>query len=111
MKNRVEELRKSNKFLSMKGVVKMKKSNLLTGILLTLIGIFFLLMVLFTTSKLDGLLFGLTGACIGPGILMIFKYYYWSSPKNKERYREKINAEKIEQHDELKEKLPTSDLL
>ena len=37
--------------------------------------------------------------------MMIFKYCYWSSPKNKERYAEKLENEKIELHDELKEKL------
>ena len=33
------------------------------------------------------------------------KYFYWNSPKNKERYQEKIANEKIELHDELKSKL------
>ena len=58
-----------------------------------------------TDTKLDGLFFGFAGAGIIPGIMMIFKYCYWSSPKNKERYAEKLENEKIELHDELKEKL------
>lgn len=36
---------------------------------------------------------------------MIYKYFYWSSPKNKDRYLEKLENEKIEMHDELKEKV------
>ena len=89
----------------MKGVVKMKKSNLITGIVYLLAGIVFLGTALLTDTKLDGLFFGFAGAGIIPGIMMIFKYCYWSSPKNKERYAEKLENEKIELHDELKEKL------
>ena len=58
-----------------------------------------------TDTKLDGLFFCFAGAGIIPGIMMIFKYCYWSTPKNKERYAEKLENEKIELHDELKEKL------
>lgn len=83
----------------------MKKSNLITGILYALAGIVLLLIALLTDSKLDGPLFGFAGAGIGPGIYMICKYFYWSTPENKERYQEKTMAEKIEQHDELKVKL------
>lgn len=32
-------------------------------------------------------------------------YFYWSSPKNKERYEERLENERIEQHDELKTKI------
>ncbi|WP_077613097.1 hypothetical protein [Clostridium sp. Marseille-P2415] len=83
----------------------MKKSNLITGIMFALVGTVLLLIALLTYSKLDGLLFGFAGAGIGPGIVMICKYFYWSTPKNKERYQERITDEKIEQHDELKVKL------
>ena len=83
----------------------MKKSNLITGIVYLLAGIVFLGTALLTDTKLDGLFFGFAGAGIIPGIMMIFKYCYWSSPKNKERYAEKLENEKIELHDELKEKL------
>ena len=30
---------------------------------------------------------------------------FWSSPKNKERYEERLENERIEQHDELKTKI------
>lgn len=68
-------------------------------------GIACLLAGLFTESKLDSLLFGFSGAGICPGLLMICQYFYWSSPKNRERYQERLENERIEQHDELKEKI------
>ena len=80
----------------------MKKSHLITGIVYILIGIVFLLAALFTETKVDSLLFGFAGACIGPGILMTCKYFYWSSPKNKAVYEEKMELEQIEIHDEMK---------
>ena len=42
---------------------------------------------------------------IFPGIMMICKYFYWSSPKNKEQYEERLENDRIEQHDELKTKI------
>ena len=36
---------------------------------------------------------------------MIIKYFYWSAPKNQERYREIQEQEEINLHDELNEKL------
>ena len=89
----------------MKGMQNMKKSNLIASILYLMAGIACLLTALFTESKLEGLLWGFSGAGIGPGILMICKYFYWSSPKHKARYQERLENEKIELHDELKEKL------
>ncbi len=80
----------------------MKKSHLITGIVYVLVGIVFLVAALFTETKINSLLFGFTGACIGPGILMICKYFYWSSPKNKAVYEEKLERERIELHDEMK---------
>lgn len=65
----------------------------------------FLLIALFTETKLEGLLFGFAGAGIASGIVMIYKYFYWSSPKNQVRYDELLESEKIEQNDELKEKI------
>lgn len=83
----------------------MKKSNRNLGVIFMLAGIMFLITALLTDTKLDGLFFGFAGSGIGPGILMILKYIYWSSPKNKDRYMEMLENERIEIHDELKEKL------
>lgn len=84
---------------------KMKKSNLLTGILFILGGIILLCTALLTDSVLDSLLIGFAAAAVCPGTVMTCKYFYWSTPKNKERYQEKIETENIELHDELKTKL------
>ena len=89
----------------MKEVQKMKKSNLITGILYVLFGVVCLIVALLIETKLEGILWGFAGAGIFPGIMMICKYFYWSSPKNKERYEERLENERIEQHDELKTKI------
>lgn len=83
----------------------MKKNNLVTGIIYIIIGIICLAAALLTDSKLDSLLFGFTGAGIVPGIMMISKYFYWNSPNNIERYKENVESQNIELHDELKEKI------
>jgi hypothetical protein len=83
----------------------MKKSNLVCGIVYTLVGVMFLIVALLTDTKLDSILFGLAGAGIAPGLLMIYKYFYWSSPKRSQKYQEMLENERIELHDELKEKI------
>jgi len=83
----------------------MKKSNLLVGILYVFFGVACLCAAILTETKLDGIFWGFAGAGIFPGIMMICKYFYWTSPKNKERYVEKLEDERIEMHDELKTKL------
>lgn len=89
----------------MKGVKTMKKSNYIMGIIYLLIGIMLMILALLTNTKLDGLFFGFAGACTGIGVMMICKYIYWNSPKNSEHYIEKLENEKIEKNDELKEKV------
>ncbi|MDO5401677.1 MAG: hypothetical protein Q4F17_12030 [Eubacteriales bacterium] len=83
----------------------MKKSNLLWGIGYLLVGLSCLLLAIFTETALDGLLSGLTGAGIGCGAVTIYKYFYWSAPKHRERYAELLKAEDIALHDELNVKL------
>lgn len=83
----------------------MKKGNLLEGILFVLGGTVLLSAALLTDSVLDSLLIGFAAGAICSGIVMTFKYFYWSTSKNKERYQEKIENEKIELYDELKSKL------
>jgi len=83
----------------------MKKSYLITGIVYFIAGLVCLLVALFTETLLDGLLFGFSGAGIFPGAMMICRYFYWSSPKNQARYQERLENERIEQHDELKTKV------
>ena len=83
----------------------MKKSSLITGILYVLFGLICLIMALLINTKLEGILWGFAGAGIFPGIVMIGKYFYWTSPKNKARYEERLENEQIEMHDELKTKI------
>lgn len=83
----------------------MKKSNLIVGIVDVLFGVTCLIVALLFETKLEGILWGFAGAGIIPGIVAICKYFYWSSPKNKARYDERLENERIEMHDELKTKI------
>ena len=83
----------------------MKKSCFITGAVYLAVGCLMLTVALLTESRLEGILFGLAGAGIVPGIQMIVRYFYWSRPQNRQRYQEKREQERIEQHDGRKEKL------
>ena len=83
----------------------MMKSDLMVGLLYIAAGVAALLAALGAGDRLDGILFGLAGAGIGPGAVMVWRYAYWSAPKNRERYQERLENERIERNDELKEKL------
>lgn len=83
----------------------MKKNNLLIGILYMLCGAICLIIALMFETRLNSLLFGFSGAFIVPGIVIIGKYFYWTSPKNRNKYAERLENENIELHDERKEKL------
>ena len=83
----------------------MKKSYLNKGIIFVLVGICFALAAILTESALDGLLWGIAGGALGPGIGMIARYLFWSKPQNQERYKEILEQEDINVHDELNEKL------
>lgn len=82
----------------------MKKSQLISGIIYTLLGLSLLLAAIFTNTE-SGMLYGLGGALTGPGLVMMGKYFYWNSPKNRQRYEERLENERIEMNDELKQKL------
>ena len=84
----------------------MKKNNLMLGILYAVLGSVFLISAISNNeNKLSGVLWGLTGAMAGMGFAIIYKYIYWTRPKNKERYAEMLENERIDMHDELKEKI------
>lgn len=83
----------------------MKKSNLIIGSINLLVGIsFFIIQNRFETG-LDSILIGLTGAGIGGGIIMLWKYYYWTRPENQEKYEVRLEDRTIELNDERKRKL------
>lgn len=78
----------------------MKASNLITGLVYAAAGFAFLLLALVTDSPLASLFCGLAGAGIVPGGAMIVRYFYWSRPERRERYRERLEEERIELRDE-----------
>ncbi len=83
----------------------MNKSQVTLGIIYLAIGALCLGTALLFETKLAPLLWGFAGAGIGIGITGLCKYYYWTSPKNAERYSEKTAKEDIDLHDELKNKV------
>ena len=89
----------------MKGVRTMKKNNLIVCILYVIWGFANLIAALFTETKLDGIFFGMAGAGIVPGLMMVYRYFYWKSPKRSQQYQELLENERVERNDELKEKV------
>jgi len=82
----------------------MKKNMLMSGLLYVLVGLAFLLCGIFLDTKLNSLFWGFAGGGIVPGLSMIYKYFYWTRPQNSTKYAEKMEKEKINLHDERKEK-------
>ena len=83
----------------------MKKGYLIRGMVPVLLGAAFIAAAVFTESPVDGLLWGLGGAGLAPGLVMIIRYFYWSSPGNESRFKEMQERNDIERRDELNEKL------
>lgn len=83
----------------------MKKNNLYIGLLYILFGATCLWFALSAENAIGSLLFGFSGAGLVGGLSLIWKYFYWSSPKRKEIYEAKLEKEKINLRDELKENL------
>ncbi|WP_343209516.1 hypothetical protein [Anaerolentibacter hominis] len=80
----------------------MKKSMLYTGIGYTLAGLLFIILAVATETRLDALLWGFGGAGIGPGLMMIWKYLYWTRPGKREEYESRLKTERIDLRDERK---------
>ena len=87
-----------------RGRVK-KKSEFVIGLVYILAGLALAATGLMIDSELDSILFGFGVGMAGGGIGTVVRYLYWTAPKNRERYREKIENENIELHDEMKVKL------
>lgn len=83
----------------------MKKSYLIESMAFLLGGLVLLCVALLTDTVLDSLLFGFASGAICVGIVGICRYFYWKTPANAGRYEERLAQEKVELHDELKEKL------
>ena len=62
----------------------MKKSMLYTGIGYMLFGLMSIAIALIFEFKFESFLWGLGGAGMGPGIMMVWKYMHWSKPEKRE---------------------------
>lgn len=80
----------------------MKKSMLYTGIMYTLAGVICIALALLFEWSIEGLLWGLGGAGICPGLVMLWKYFHWTKPENREAYEKRLQMERIELGDERK---------
>lgn len=80
----------------------MKKSTLYTGFVYCLVGVASLVIALTTEFRLEALLWGIAGAGIGPGVLIIGRYFYWLRPEHQAEYENRIQKENIDLKDERK---------
>lgn len=87
----------------MKGVLRNEKEYVYDRICICSYWYHIFTMCYFTDTKFNGIFWGFAGAGIIPGLIMIFKYLYWTQPKNEARYKTKIEEEEINLHDERKE--------
>lgn len=83
----------------------MKKNNFIIGLVYLIIGIACLVFILVFETKLNSILSGFATTGIVFGAVILWKYYYWTRPENKNKYKEKTQNENIELKDERKEKL------
>lgn len=80
----------------------MKKSLLYTGIVYVLMGLLCFALAIVYEWSIDGLLWGLGGAGVCPGLMMLWKYFHWTRPENREEYAKRLEQEQIELRDERK---------
>lgn len=78
----------------------MKKSTLYTGMAYIGVGMLCLALAIWTETRLDGLLWGLAGAGVAPGIRMIWMYRHWTRPEHQAEYAQRQQAQRIAQKDE-----------
>jgi hypothetical protein len=83
----------------------MKKNNLSIGLIYVAFGVVCLWFALSTENSIGSLLFGFSGAGLVGGLSLIWKYFYWSSPRRKDVYERKLEEEQINLKDEFKESL------
>lgn len=82
----------------------MKKNNLIYGAVYIIVSIISVYVAIAAGEhKMASIFYGFAGGFGGNGIFIIVRYFYWKN--NKEKYEEKLEIEKIEQQDELKQKI------
>ena len=79
----------------------MKKSELITGIILTLAGAAALAAAFLTETSFDGIFWGIAGAGLCLGIGKAISWFHWSSPAQADKLKELQENKEIAQHDEL----------
>ena len=82
----------------------MKKSDLWTGIGMIAVGLACLAAV-FLNTLVSSLFAGLFGAFTLPGLMQVYKYCKYTSPKHAAEYRERLEQEQIDLRDERKSML------
>lgn len=83
----------------------MKKSNLWSGLAYVLLGLAFLLAGLLWETRLSSLSVGFGAGMLSSGVVQLARYRKWTRPENREAYRERLEAERIELRDERKSML------
>ena len=83
----------------------MKKSELITGVILALAGAAALAAALLTETAFDGVFWGAAGAGLCLGIGMVIRWFRWSPPERAAQYREMMENKEIAVSDELNRKL------
>lgn len=83
----------------------MKKSDLFSGLAYLVFGLGLWLWAAQIPGDAAGLLWGFGGACFGPGVMLVGKYFYWSAPQRRDEYAQKLEEERISLQDELQTQL------
>lgn len=84
----------------------MKKTDFWLGLAYIALGLGVLFVALrLAEESMGGVFFGIAGALLGGGLMLIGKYLYWSRPGYKEKYAQRLEMGAIDQGDELKQRL------
>lgn len=89
----------------MKGAFPMKKSNLWWALGFMAAGAALFLTGLLWTTRLSSILCGIGGGSLFNGATQLWRYVKWTRPENAEVYRERLEQQRIDLHDERKEML------
>jgi hypothetical protein len=81
----------------------MTKKLLYRALAFIAVGIGFFIAVFLTSDKTMAVRYsGLGGGFIGPGIALLWQYFYWSKPEHAEEYAKRTRAARIDSRDERK---------
>ena len=83
----------------------MKRNHWLIAAAYLLAGAAALTAALLTETKLDGIFFGLAGAGLGPGLVLLGQCLYRCKPERARAYEEEQELQRIDREDEFKEML------